>query len=116
MEEKRVKLKDFRKEMEKLKDRRLITMSAIDSRGCYHVLYHFDVDGIKTFKVLIPEKKPVIQSIVDIFPSADFYEREIHDFFDIEFKGNPRLHEKMFLPDDWVERPPLQKDKRWLNA
>ena len=113
MEEKRVKLEKFRKEVEKLKDFRLITVSALDSRGCYHLLYHFDIGGIKTLKVLIPEKNPVIHSIVDIFPSAEFYEREIHDFFDIEFKGNPRLHEKMFLPDDWEGKPPLQKDKRW---
>jgi NADH:ubiquinone oxidoreductase subunit C len=112
MEEKRIKLKNFRKEIEKLKSRRLITISALDSRGCYHLLYHFDVDGIKTFKVLIPEKRPMIQSIIDIFPSAEFYEREIHDFFDIEFKGNPRLHKKMFLPDDWKDKPPLLKNKK----
>ena len=111
MEEKRISLNDFRKKIEELKDFRLITISALDSRGCYHLLYHFDMGKIKTIKVLIPEKKPIIASIIDIFPSAEFYEREIHDFFDIEFKGNPRLHEKMFLPDDWNERPPLQKDK-----
>ncbi len=112
MEEKRLNLKDFRKKMEKLRDHRLITISALDSRGCYHLLYHFDINGIKTFKVLIPEKKPMIESIIDIFPSAEFYEREIHDFFDIEFKGNPRLHEKMFLPDDWEVKPPLLKNKK----
>lgn len=111
IEQKRISLKDFRKEIEKLKDRRLITISALDSRGCYHLLYHFDINGIKTFKVLIPKKKPVIQSIMDIFPSAEFYEREVHDFFGIEFKGNPRLHDKMFLPDDWEGRAPLKKDK-----
>ena len=105
-------MKDFRKEIEKLKDFRLITVSALDSRGCYHLLYHFDIGVIKTIKVLIPEKKPIIPSIMDILPSAEFYEREIHDFFGIEFKGNPKLHEKMFLPDDWNDRPPLQKDKR----
>jgi NADH:ubiquinone oxidoreductase subunit C len=111
MEEKRIDLKNFRKEMEKLRDHRLITITALDSRGCYHLLYHFDKDGIKTFKVLIPEKKPVMESIVDIFPSAEFYEREIHDFFGIEFKGNPKLHEKIFLPEDWEGRPPLRKDR-----
>ena len=112
IEEKRVKPKEFKKEIGKLKDFRLITISALDSRGCYHLLYHFDIGGIKTLKVLIPEKNPAIPSIIDVFPSAEFYEREIHDFFDIEFKGNPRLHLKMFLPDGWEERPPLQKDKR----
>lgn len=112
MEAKRIKLKEFRQKMEELVGCRLITISALDSRGCYHLLYHFDDNGIKTFKVLISEKRPVIQSIIDIFPSAEFYEREIHDFFDIEFKGNPRLHEKMFLPDDWKGTPPLLKNKK----
>jgi len=112
MEVKRIKLKEFRQKIEELVGYRLITISALDSRGCYHLLYHFDNNGIKTFKVLIPEKRPFIQSIIDIFPSAEFYEREIHDFFDIEFKGNPRLHEKMFLPDYWKDKPPLLKNKK----
>jgi len=111
MKEKKIKLKEFKNEMKKLKNFRLITISALDSREVYHLLYHFDINGIKTFKVLVPEKKPIIETITDIFPSAEFYEREIHDFFGIEFKGNPRLHEKMFLSDDWKERPPLRKDK-----
>jgi len=111
MKEKRIELSKFKNEMKKLKGFRLITISALDSRGVYHLLYHFDINGIKTFKVLVSEKKPIIETITDIFPSAEFYEREIHDFFGIEFKGNPKLHEKMFLPDDWKERPPLRKDK-----
>jgi NADH-quinone oxidoreductase subunit C len=110
MEIKRIKLNDFRKEIEGLKGHRLITISAFDSRGCFHLLYHFDINGIKTLKVLVPEKKPVIPSIMDIFLSAEFYEREIHDFFGIEFKGNPKLHEKLFLPDNWQGNPPLKKD------
>jgi NADH-quinone oxidoreductase subunit C len=111
MEEKRIKLSEFKNEMKKLKNSRLITISALDSKGCYHLLYHFDINGVKTFKVLIPEKKPIIETISDIFPSAGFYEREIHDFFGIEFKGNPRLHEKMFLPDNWKGSPPLRRNK-----
>jgi len=111
MKVKRIRLTNFRKKIEDLKGYRLITISALDSRGCFHLLYHFDINGIKTLKILVPEKKPVIPSIVDIFPSAEFYEREIHDFFDIEFKGNPKLHEKMFLSDDWVGKPPLRKYK-----
>ena len=111
MKVKRIKLREFKNEIKKLKNSRLISITALDSRGCYHLLYHFDINGIKTFKVLIPEKNPIIETITDIFPSAEFYEREIHDFFGIEFKGNPRLHEKIFLPDGWDERSPLRKDK-----
>ena len=109
MEMKRIKLREFKNEMKKLKNFRLITISAIDSTGCYDLLYHFDINGVKTFKLIVSEKKPIIETISDIFPSADFYEREIHDFFGIKFRGNSRLHEKMFLPDDWKESPPLRK-------
>ena len=111
MKTKKIKLKEFRKKMEELVGYRLVTISALDSKGCFNILYHFDKDGINTFKVLVSEKKPFIKSITDIFPSAEFYEREIYDFFGIEFEGNPRLHHKMFLPDDWKEKPPLLRKK-----
>jgi len=109
MKEKKIDLKNFRKEIEKLRDCRLITITALNYNGNYKLLYHFDKNGIKTFEVLVQKKKPVIESIIDIFPSVEFYEREIHDLFGIEFSGNPRLHKKMFLPDDWKEKPPFQK-------
>ena len=80
MKEKRIELSKFKNEMKKLKNARLITISALDSTGCYDLFYHFDINGVKTFKVIIPEKKPVIETISDIFPSADFYEREIPTF------------------------------------
>ena len=111
MEERKIDSRNFIKEIEKLKNFRLITISVIDSKKNYELLYHFDIGKIKTIKILIPENQPIISSIVHIFPSAEFYEREIHDFFGIEFKGNPKLHEKMFLPDDWIESPPLKKNR-----
>jgi NADH:ubiquinone oxidoreductase subunit C len=109
-------LNNFRNQMEKLKDARLITISAIDSGENFQLYYHFDLNGIKTFKVTISDKTPIIKSITDIFPSAEFYEREIHDFFGIEFEGNPHLHEKMFLPSDWDKLPPHKKTNSEINA
>jgi NADH:ubiquinone oxidoreductase subunit C len=116
MEMKIIGLNDFRKQIEKLKDARLITISAIDTGENYQLLYHFDLNGIKTFKITISDKTPIIKTITDIFPSAEFYEREIHDFFGIEFEGNIRLHEKMFLPDNWSGQPPHKKIRNDLNA
>ncbi len=116
MEQKTIDFKNFKKEIEKLKNSRLITISAIDKGDSFRLLYHFDLNGIKTFKVKLPEKNPIIQTITDIFPSAEFYEREIHDFFGIEFEGNPRLHEKMFLHDTWNGPPPHKKIRDDSNA
>jgi len=111
MKVKRIRLKEFKKEIEKLKNYRLITISALVTTKSFDLLYHFDINGIKTFKVNITRKRPIIESIINVFPSADFYEREIHDLFGVEFKGNPRLHEKFLLPDDWKDEPPFLKKK-----
>jgi hypothetical protein len=47
---------------------------------------------------------PQIDSCVDLFPTAEFQEREAFDFFGIEFRGHPDLT-RILLPDDYVGWP-----------
>jgi NADH-quinone oxidoreductase subunit C len=47
---------------------------------------------------------PSIDSCVDLFPTANFQEREVFDFFGIVFKGHPDLT-RILLPDDYVGWP-----------
>jgi NADH-quinone oxidoreductase subunit C len=47
---------------------------------------------------------PEIDSCVDLFPTADFQEREAFDFFGISFKGHPDLT-RILLPEDYVGWP-----------
>lgn len=47
---------------------------------------------------------PEIDSVVDLFPTADFQEREAYDFFGIVFRGHPDLR-RMFMPEDYVGHP-----------
>ncbi len=47
---------------------------------------------------------PEIDSCVDLFPTAEFQEREAYDFFGIVFKGHPDLT-RILLPDDYVGWP-----------
>ncbi len=50
------------------------------------------------------EALPEIDSCVELFPTAEFQEREVFDFFGIVFKGHPSLT-RILLPDDYVGWP-----------
>jgi len=47
---------------------------------------------------------PELESCVDLFPTADFQEREAYDFFGIVFKGHPDLR-RILMPEDYVGWP-----------
>ena len=47
---------------------------------------------------------PAIDSCTDLFPTANFQEREAFDFFGIEFKGHPDLT-RILMPEDYVGWP-----------
>lgn len=49
-----------------------------------------------------------VPSVVDVWPAADWLERETYDLYGIEFLGHPDLR-RVFLPEDW-EGFPLRKD------
>jgi NADH-quinone oxidoreductase subunit C len=51
---------------------------------------------------------PRIDSITSIWPSANFYEREVFDLYGIHFAGHPRLT-RIMMPDNWNGHP-LRKD------
>ena len=63
---------------------------------------------ILILKVNITEKDFAIDSITDIFNSANWEEREVYDLFGIKFNGHPDLR-RILLPEDWPGHP-LRKD------
>ncbi len=59
-------------------------------------------------KVRIPRDNPKIPTVLNIWDHAQVYEREVHEFFGIEFIGNPDLS-PLFL-HNWKDLPPMRKD------
>lgn len=55
-------------------------------------------------EVSVPDSDPHIPTLVGIFPTNDWHERETWDFFGIRFDGHPSLT-RIQMPDDWVGHP-----------
>ncbi|PKN16387.1 MAG: nitroreductase family protein [Deltaproteobacteria bacterium HGW-Deltaproteobacteria-3] len=63
-----------------------------------------------TIRTRVPRSKPEVPTISQIYPGADWHERETHDFFGITFVGHPYLV-PLLLPED-ADYHPLLKDFR----
>lgn len=66
-----------------------------------------------TFATNIGKDEPQLDSLVSVFPGADWHEREAHEMFSIDFKGHPNL-QNLYLPDGFVGHP-LQKSYPLLS-
>lgn len=73
----------------------------------YHLLSMKRKERVR-LKVRLGGDDPVIESVTSVWPSANFFEREIFDLFGIRFLGHPYLR-RIMLPEDW-EGHPLRKD------
>ena len=73
----------------------------------YHILSHKLRNRVRV-KALLGGDSPSIDSIVPVWPSANFYEREVFDLFGVHFAGHTNL-KRIMMPEDWQGHP-LRKD------
>jgi len=73
----------------------------------YHLLSYDRNEDVR-IKVALEGDFPSLRSAVDIWPSANWYEREAWDLFGINFEGHPHLR-RILMPPTW-EGHPLRKD------
>ncbi len=72
-----------------------------------HAVYHFTSithNRSLRLEVSCPDDDPHIPSIVPLYPTNDWHERETYDMFGIVFDGHPALT-RILMPDDWAGHP-----------
>jgi NADH-quinone oxidoreductase subunit C len=69
----------------------------------YELLDMERVDRISV-KARVSTQDPQIDSVVELFPTAEFQEREVYDMFGVEFAGHPDLR-RILMPEDYEGFP-----------
>jgi NADH-quinone oxidoreductase subunit C len=86
-------------------------VTAVDFGDDFELVYRLQSArfGVGLFlKTEVPRDEAVIETLTDLWPAANWQEREVYDLFGIEFRGHPDLR-RILLPDDWKGHP-LRKD------
>ncbi len=79
----------------------------LDAGQELHAVYHLTSMTHRRrirLEVAVPDAAPHIPSVVSVYPTADWHERETYDMFGIVFTGRESLT-RILMPDDWPGHP-----------
>lgn len=89
----------------------LVCLTGVDYPEFMHVVYHLESTSHKHFIVLKAKtdgrQDPNVDTVSDIWPTAEFLEREVYDLLGVKFNNHPDLR-RLFLDENWGY--PLRKD------
>jgi NADH-quinone oxidoreductase subunit C len=89
----------------------LFCLTCIDWKTHFTMVYHLTSTAHRhtvVIKANLDRNNPEIETVSDIWRTAEFHEREVYDLFGVQFRHHPDLR-RLILTDDW-EGWPLRKD------
>ena len=90
----------------------LFCVTCIDWKTHLTMVYHLDSTKHRhniVVKVKLDRSKPEIETVSDIWRTAEFHEREQFEMFGVNFLNHPDLR-LLILPDGWEGKFPMRKD------
>jgi len=90
----------------------LFCLTCIDWKTHLTMVYHLDSTKFR-HNIIIKSKlaalNPAIETVSDIWQTANFHEREVYEMFGVNFINHPDLR-LLILPDGWEGKKPMLKD------
>ena len=93
----------------------LVDLTAVDywpeEAPRFHInyqLYSMSQNTLLRLRVPVKGSAPSLRSVEKVYPSANWYEREVFDLFGVRFEGHSDMR-RIIMPADW-EGHPLRKD------
>jgi NADH/F420H2 dehydrogenase subunit C len=90
----------------------MFCLTCVDWPEHFQMVYHLkssDLDHMIVVKVNLTDKeKPEVETVYQLYATAELHEREVYDLFGVRFLNHPDLR-RLLLTDDWVGYP-LRKD------
>ena len=90
----------------------LFCLTCTDWKTHLTVVYHLDATKYRhniVVKVVLDKTNPAIETVSDIWQTANFHEREVYEMFGVNFLHHPDLR-LLILPDGWEGKNPMRKD------
>lgn len=64
---------------------------------------------VLSISVNLPRQEAKIPTLIPVWPSAEYHERETHEMVGVVFQDHPNMN-LLLLPEDWIDGPPLRKE------
>ena len=90
----------------------LFCLTCVDWKTHLTMVYHFESTQYRhqvVVKVQLDRNKPEIETVSHLWRTAEFHEREVYEFYGVNFLNHPDLR-LLILPDGWEGKNPMRKD------
>ena len=90
----------------------LFCLTCIDWKSHLTMVYHLSSTEYRhniVIKSILNNTNPAIETVSNIWQTANFHEREVYEMFGVNFINHPDLR-LLILPDGWEGKNPMRKD------